>query len=112
MIPGSIHAAGLPDVVCASASLCRIPCQPRKKLVVSFSAIAPHDRTQFRIGFQRGPVDGDRIAFEQSFIGQRPQHSAKKPCGASPESIGPRVREIVVWSRVAAMPHSESTLSK
>jgi hypothetical protein len=48
-----------------------------EKLVVGLSVVSPNYRPQRRIGFQCGPVDGDGVAFQQSFFGQHTQHPEK-----------------------------------
>ena len=38
--------------------------QAFQKLFIGFARIPPHDRTQRRIGFQSGPVNGHRVALQ------------------------------------------------
>ena len=49
-------------------------CQPCQELFVALSGIAPHNRPQRRVGFQRGRVHTDRRPFQQFLLGQHPQH--------------------------------------
>ena len=51
--------------------------QARQKLVVLFSGVAPHDRAQRGIGFQRGRVHPDGGALQQIPLGQNSQHPLK-----------------------------------
>lgn len=75
-------------------------CQARKGLVVSFSAIAFHDRTQRGVGSQSGSADGGAVGFEQPFIGGHSPHSPEDLRRVS-RSTNRCAREIVVWWRVS-----------
>ena len=44
--------------------------EPRQKLLIVFSRIAPHDAAHRRIGFERRRIDRHRLALEQPGLGQ------------------------------------------
>ena len=51
-----------------------LPRQPGEKFVVAGAVVAPHDRAQGRIGFQRGGIHAHPAAFQQISIRQHAQH--------------------------------------
>ena len=59
---------------CLNAALSR---QPREELVVSPSAIAPHDGSKRRVSFQRRRVYADRGPLQQFLFGQHLKHPLK-----------------------------------
>jgi hypothetical protein len=48
-----------------------------RQVLVALARVAPHDAAQRRIRFQRRRIDADRLAFDQSRVGQTPQHPRK-----------------------------------
>ena len=52
----------------------RLRRQPLEKLFVGLAAVAPHDRAQRRVGLQRGGIDRNRAAFQQTLLGEQLQH--------------------------------------
>ncbi len=52
-------------------------CQLREELLILLPVVAADDRTQRRVGFQRGAVHPDGLAFDQIVIGQDLQHIAE-----------------------------------
>ena len=58
----------IPD--CAASSL--------EKLFVGLAAVAPHDRAQRRVGLQRGGIDRNRAAFQQTLLGEQLQHPGER----------------------------------
>ena len=55
----------------------RLRRQPPQKLFVGLAAVAPHDRAQRRVGLQRGGIDRDRAGFQQTLLGEQPQHPSE-----------------------------------
>ena len=52
-------------------------CKTSEKVIVTLTVIPADDRAQRGVGFQRGSVHGNGVAFQQAFFRQHAQHPQK-----------------------------------